>query len=434
MPAAGYIAMAVEAMYQRNMSIHHLDKKVADCSYRLRDVHFDRALILDDNTAGRKIMLTLAQSQNAWHDFKILSLVEGEWTQHCRGLVELVSSNAGGESYVLFPKTVANINVATSLEGLQPLRHTVSAQAWYKAMRKYGYRFGPCFQKQLDIESFAGCRQNRTLLSLAEVPSKHPQSTYLLHPASIDGCLQSGGPSLWEGHRSSISALLVPAVIDEMTLYGHDHYPEEAVAVSSATYTGNGPIEHPENYATHTAVYDPATGASLMRVSGLRYHTLNGYSTETPHTYLSSSWRPDITFLTQSQLCHLLANMDRQSYTRNDTFLWPELDFVLDLIAYKKPNSNVAELSLCHPSQSLWLHHGPLASIDRGSCRTYHFTCNSLEVLHSFQQNYSIRANVHANLVDHKQPQLGLPVSNTGLDVLVLQLVSNALRRQVSVC
>ncbi|KAL8903527.1 MAG: hypothetical protein Q9207_003861 [Kuettlingeria erythrocarpa] len=392
MPAAGYLAMAVEAMFQQSVSTNHPEKKLIDFNYRLRDVYFHKALIFDGSTAGQKVMLTLNHSQHSWYEFRIHSLAEGQWIQHCKGLISLVQSTSG-----------------ISPESLQLLRHTTPAQTWYKTMAEYGYRFGPCFQKQLAIESFAGCRRNRTLLSLAEVPSMYAQSTYLLHPTSIDGCLQSGGPSLWKGHRSSINALLIPAVLDEVTFYGHSSYPEEAVAVSSATYSGQGPTQRAENYANHTTVYSPITGVLLMQVSGLHYQALSGYNRKTTYTYLSSHWRPDIDFLTEKQLGHLTTEIGNGSSMKHNFPGWLEVDTLLDLISHKKPNSKVAEITFGHPSRSLWMSHHPLTTTDTHGLQELLKSCSS-------------SANIYGDLVDLENPGFGFAANETDFDVLILQL------------
>jgi Polyketide synthase dehydratase len=91
-PAAGFIAMAVEALYQTSQSID-LTKgnQAGKYRYRLLNVRFSKALVLEEN-AQCKTMLTLAPcpgSNNPWHEFKISSLTEDVWTEHSRGMIRL---------------------------------------------------------------------------------------------------------------------------------------------------------------------------------------------------------------------------------------------------------------------------------------------------------------------------------------------------------
>jgi Polyketide synthase dehydratase len=60
-PAAGYIAMAVEALYQTRQSINPVEgvDHPGQLSYRLRNVKFDKALVLEESDV-RKTTLNLA--------------------------------------------------------------------------------------------------------------------------------------------------------------------------------------------------------------------------------------------------------------------------------------------------------------------------------------------------------------------------------------
>lgn len=92
-PAAGFISMAIEAIYQ---SYHALKKtgrnpSAERPSYRLRNVRFDKALVLEEDV-DTKMMLNLAPhfgSKDTWYDFKINSSNEGSWTEHSSGMIRL---------------------------------------------------------------------------------------------------------------------------------------------------------------------------------------------------------------------------------------------------------------------------------------------------------------------------------------------------------
>ncbi len=91
-PAAAFIAMAVEALYQSRVGIHLTEGSVLaeKHRYRLRNIRFPRALSLEETGDGHKIMLSLAASpgtKDSWHEFKISSLNGNEWSEHCSGLI-----------------------------------------------------------------------------------------------------------------------------------------------------------------------------------------------------------------------------------------------------------------------------------------------------------------------------------------------------------
>ncbi len=93
-PGAGYIAMAIEAIYQTSHAIATSQGSELNGNhrYRLRNVVFPKALVLEENGMEHKLMLTLTPRPgtiHSWHEFKVLSLVEDTWSEHSRGLVRL---------------------------------------------------------------------------------------------------------------------------------------------------------------------------------------------------------------------------------------------------------------------------------------------------------------------------------------------------------
>ena len=64
-PAAGFMAMAIEAMSQSSQALSTLEGevKIEKARYRLRDVTFHKALVLEESDDGRKVMLSLTKIQ-----------------------------------------------------------------------------------------------------------------------------------------------------------------------------------------------------------------------------------------------------------------------------------------------------------------------------------------------------------------------------------
>jgi acyl transferase domain-containing protein len=206
MPGSGFIAMALESLYQKTKALdstgNYSHAAANDLCYRFRDTRFDKALVLEEGKES-EILLTLNQQPGAkiWHEFRISSINGDNEIEHCSGLVRLQDS----------------IGELAIDNRISPLRYPTSGQMWYRAQREAGYGFGPSFQKLLSVESRSGQRHGRSLVSLSEPKSKwDPQSYYPIHPASLDGCFQTVTPSLWAGERSSLNAVLVPSIIDDL--------------------------------------------------------------------------------------------------------------------------------------------------------------------------------------------------------------------------
>ena len=303
---------------------------------------------------------------------------------------------------------------------LSPFRNSTPALLWYKAMQDVGYSFGPHFQKQLEVESMAGCRRNKTLLSFSEPPSAFSQSSYPMHPACIDGCLQAGGPSLWKGYRSSMNTMLIPASIDEITINSHSGCPETGVAIASAAYSGVGPTELAKNYKSYTSVYDSKTESLLLQISGLAYHELEIHQeSKANHTYTCISWKPDISFITQSQLPTIIADEHNVQSTKSENHPGVEVNRILELVAHKKPNLKVLEVSMLENTNSLWLQGG----LSSSSCRAFHLTSHVPATLLGFHEKYGAYGNTEFSNLDLTKPSPDFAANEMDFNLVIVQLV-----------
>ncbi|KKY13312.1 putative polyketide synthase [Diplodia seriata] len=152
----------------------------------------------------------------------------------------------------------------------------------------------------------------------------------------MDGCFQTLTPSLWAGDRAALNAVLVPAIVDELIVAASPSMPDTAISVTTSEYTGRGRPEEAKSYASSCLVFNPDTTALLLKVKGLKYHKLDdGVEPNAGQTYCRSVWKPDVTFLVESQLPEVLIHDDT-----------PKVHQIIDLVAHKKPNLRVAELDM----------------------------------------------------------------------------------------
>ena len=145
-PAAGYVAMAAEAMYQTAM-VTQWDEQEPSCyRFRLRDVKLLRAMVLEESTETRlTLALTPAKggSTRSWYEYRVCSMQDGLIVDpvHSTGLVCIETDYQDTHGIA---------------ESVAPLKLATSTRMWYKALADLGYNFGPCFQKHLMVESTMG--------------------------------------------------------------------------------------------------------------------------------------------------------------------------------------------------------------------------------------------------------------------------------------
>ena len=387
MPGAGFITMALEALYQKHRALLQPDEAVNvvpnDLCYRFRNVRFSRALVLEEGKDAL-IMFTLTKVPGSkdWHEFRI-STSEGDVvSEHCSGLARIQDP----------------IDEVLEGEDATPLKSPQAPKLWYKCQREIGMEFGPAFQKLIEVEAVNGQRHCRTLISLEPPKGKYsPQSYYPIHPAALDGCLQTVVPSNASGERSNVKHVMIPALIDDFIINKVPAQLHQGRSKATSVYSGRGRLETEKSWVANTSVYDSESGQLVMRITGLNYTKLDVAPKPDPHTFHSVSWKPDITFLTQDQMMYLTA--DRES---------TKLDTVVNLIAHKKPALKVLEVNLDDTdTSSMWFGVSDFSA--RAAYSQYDFASSNAKTLVSVEAQYADKGNASFILINPDKEVLGLP-------------------------
>ena len=252
-------------------------------------------------------------------------------------------------------------------------------------MESVGYALGPSFQKVLETESLSGTRSCRSVVSLREPPSAFAQSSYQMHPTSVDGILQACGPALWNGNRTNINAVIIPANIDDIVICTQPKTTSTGMAVVSSNHTGIGDPNETKNYTVDVSVYDNDTGLLLFQVSRLRTSILNTSAVSHINpTYCSLNWKPDLTFMSPEALATLLGHRVAKAGSN-----WAAINEAIDLVAFKTPNMNVFEgVLLPDDPTSVWLDDISETPGVRTACESFHFAHVDAKVILTAQSKY----------------------------------------------
>ncbi|KAI1773059.1 putative polyketide synthase [Hypoxylon cercidicola] len=398
-PAAGYIGMAMEAIFQKSKVAGRIPASAAvnQVTYKLRNVSFHRmlSLELDKETRVQLALAPCLSTKDSWHEFTISSSSNGIITEHCHGLVSI------GEHAKQIP----------TQEDIEPLHHPSPASVWYKAMRDVGYYFGPAFRCQVEVESKADARRSRAILNLTPPKSRYPQNSYILHPTIIDSCLQTGTVSLWRGHRSAVNTLMPPALIDDLVIFAQDKHDDEsterAVAVSTAEWTGVGRSDDEKRYMSEVKLFGEKSGDMLFHLRGLRYHAIDA-GVEKPHTFTQVVWNQDIEFLTTDQMAKVLNSVEKEN--NNDTAL-ARAAKVTELAAHKNPSARILEVVLddgLEAAHSLWVDdiREQAGQIAKG-CQ-YHLSLPSQRAGLDAREKYAKESNINFAVHSADEPFAGI--------------------------
>ncbi|KAI1474013.1 polyketide synthase [Daldinia eschscholtzii] len=206
-PAAGYLAMAMEAITQ-------LDEQSETPSeiegYVFRDVLIQQALVTPDDDNGIEVFLNMrpsahsGENQKKWWDFNVCSVTESNFQKnHMRGRIAINARDSRAK-----PWPVPN------------LPQSATGKSWNRALRAVGFDYGPAFQETesvtFDAKSYA---TQATIAFRNKVDSMVGESRYVLHPASIDLCLQLFIIAFWGGSTSAIKFGVVPVQAEEIAIW-----------------------------------------------------------------------------------------------------------------------------------------------------------------------------------------------------------------------
>lgn len=425
MPATAFCAMALEAMYQKHSTLEldgfsspHVGLLgVNDLGYGLRNVRFINALVLEEDHAV-DIYVTLARlprssADSGWHVFRIFTSKDNASVDHCTGLIRV--QDTIGE------------RLAENDPRREPLQYPQVFSNWYKTQREVGMDFGASFQKVKQLEAVSGQRSCRALVDLTAPPSKwDPQSKYSLHPATLDACLHTLMAPNACNERSLVKETQVPGVTDECFINPIPLGVREGLVLSQSRYSGRGRLDQAKGLLGNVSVYDAASGAMLMGLKNLHYATLDAPLRLDQHVFDAVKWQPDITCLAQDQVetlwLHTTASSDEQNPRRS------RLQAVIDLIAHKRPQSKILELSLDDTNVegvSLWLADTKMAA--REACLQYDFACTSAEKLVAVQRKYqTVGQKIKYHLANLNRHALGLDFTSAPqYDLAIVQVSPN---------
>lgn len=282
-PAAGYMAMAVEAFQQ---AVAH--RSTGYRSIQLQQIKFIQILSFNSETTSVEIFTELCAAPNTLvtpsetkHTFTISSFEAGCSTVHARGIILLGGDvNTRGAADRALPETVGGL----------------SSGQWYRRMFQEGLNFGPKFQCLADIRRVCQEDTHDVVASMAVSDhSEASESRYLMHPTSVDALFQA--------------SIISTSAATPHTLRG-----KIPVSIESANFTfavgmpewSRGTIRARSEFASmHTALACSelwSQHGTLLKVKALQivpWQKYNaGHDVHSPRQPLMEIvWRPDITAL-----------------------------------------------------------------------------------------------------------------------------------------
>ena len=188
-PEAGFICLAIEAMVQKMLP---LETEVPVSGFRLRDIDFEQALVIPDDSRGIEVQTTLspvsdkAIGMQGWMDFAIATVtVEGRWIRHAKGAI------------------IAEFDDTTQPARFQEddilgyTRRRFDTHDLYANFRSLGIKRGPKFQNLTAIVQPTQVQTSiATFVIVDNTTPKSMPANHLLHPVTLDTIVQAAYTAL----------------------------------------------------------------------------------------------------------------------------------------------------------------------------------------------------------------------------------------------
>lgn len=269
-PAAGYLAMAGEAIRQLS--------GVED-PYKLRHVLLSQALILQEGV-DTEVVTNLRQHRlndtldSEWWEFTITSHNGQTWVKHCVG-------QASNGPYK-----------PAEAEDIGPQARKLERKKVFDTLARAGMEYGPGFQRLDDIT--AGTI-DRTSASNLTHGLNGDENRYHLHPAVIDAALQSGLIAANHGKMDESNCAAMPTLLEHVQI---SHCaPDADMKVTASTQVQPGEISgHFQCVADGEVVLDiPEAHFKLLE---------EGQKEDKHHLPITArvSWRQHMDFLDEATL------------------------------------------------------------------------------------------------------------------------------------
>ncbi|KAL8979778.1 MAG: hypothetical protein Q9205_004974 [Flavoplaca limonia] len=347
-PAAGYLAMAIEAITQMKT----VSWDVRDIqSYSLRDVSIPTALAVPDDQDGVETLFSLhplkteatlppKNVSHQWYSFRLVSVTKqhDSWNEHATGTVGVNMS----------PKKMEF-----------PLNAKASGRSWYRSLTQAGFIYGPTFQNIINVRAdykrrVASCE---TMLSPGPEPTLKGSASSI-HPGIVDCCLQSIIVSIYAGQLSKVVHGFVPVRIDSVDLWT-TNIPEngESAVVKTDVYDGEDrrfiansqmASKHQQLIIDFQGVHCVAYEAAVPQLIQQSYQKL---------TYWQSRWLPD---LRMSSMCTALEifedpkAMDVVSLLCHNNASMKLLDIDGTFTSDMTGGNNFVNITVCVPTEELY--------------------------------------------------------------------------------
>lgn len=397
-PAAGYMAMAIEAISQ--VGERSFSTTTEDPTFEFHNMSLNAALVLDDEnsvseTELHTIMslrkLSRRQTSSTIYDFSISSWKKQQTILHCSGSIRVLHSSS---------------NPGVTVQDTIGYR-TWPMEQWYEKGKEEGLIFGPQLRSIVALRADGNRERSDSICITRTKPPDvdHPTQGYRIHPIVIDACLQSAILSAASGNlnmfRPYLPVFIPECRIRSVALAGPS---TEAFIHVRSQKTGISTL-------TADCTLRDIEGRPLMDLFGVKLSLYYGKIHEERENSLHLQrqpvmrvhWKPDITQLhagIQTQLDdYILAFIARRMDQDNDISpLSTTIGALIDLLGHKNPRMRVLDIGDRNRCEAQYY----LNLLDHGTAFPRYRSWNSAKIDNDGELSISKTAGDRFDLLIHE--------------------------------
>lgn len=292
-PAAGFIAMAVEAALAL-----HTDPTQKVKMFRLREINLIAALVVPPDSGVEYTVLlkpsrsALREASGAWTEFTVSSSSDGKGLErNCVGLIMLEFEPAAPP-----PPTETsrhNASMAAYQQALEDCKTKVKPETFYRELDAVGLNYGPAFSLVTGIQVGPGQSCCDVDISAVGLQGKH-QRPHIIHPGTLDAVFHLAFAAL-KGTHGHITQAMVPKTINEVVISAKIAY-EAGARLKGFSKA----VRHGFNEVMGDIVMMNQNGAPVLKIAGFCCSEVGGQSQSAATMKSTCSklvWRPAVRFL-----------------------------------------------------------------------------------------------------------------------------------------
>ena len=273
-PAAGYVAVAGEAMFQisgvREYTLRHVEISKALVLYS------DKSVEIVTNLQPHRLTSTL---DSDWYTFQVVSHDGTTWNKHCSGFVR--SGRASPHPS----------------KRNQSLDRKVSSSRWYTTMARVGLNYAGKFAR---LENIAASVMEPIASADVVDELEVNESSYMMHPSTLDLVFQTLTVAKAQGIYRDFDTLFLPIFIEE--LYVGDGS-RKVVHINTAAIGKSGTVQGDS--------YGISNGELVFSLKGFQGKPMINSSAETSAVLntLQLQWKPHPECLKAGNLMQLKSDI-----------------------------------------------------------------------------------------------------------------------------